>query len=455
MSATPLDAVLDAVTHGLSKPLHFWILITILAAIAGGMLIARLVMRRTQARLALLREADPAHADKDPVRFSIEGVRRLAFPLATQALLWAGEGLLRATKIIGSTADARLLRLAMTLFGAMAVIRLLVFVLRRVFRNIALISTFERVIAGTIWLVVALYVTGVLGDTVEWLESTRLPIGGSRMSLWALITGILAIVAALLVSLWAGSALEDRLMRAQSIDANVRAVLSRVLRAVLVLFGVLLALSSVGMDLTVLSVFGGALGVGLGLGLQRIASNYVAGFIILLDRSLRLGDLIAVDKYFGRVTQITTRYTVVRAGDGTEAIVPNEMLIATPVTNHTYSDKKVRLSVKVSVAYGTELAPTFAMMQAAARETARVLAEPAPHALLLGFGADGLDLEVGFWIADPEEGRLGVQSEVAQKIYKAFHDSAVEIPFPQRELHVRGAEAAVPPSAVPHPPKAA
>jgi small-conductance mechanosensitive channel len=224
---------------------------------------------------------------------------------------------------------------------------------------------------------------------------------------------------------------------------------------VLVLFGVLLALSSVGMDLTVLSVFGGALGVGLGLGLQRIASNYVAGFIILLDRSLRLGDLIAVDKYFGRVTQITTRYTVVRAGDGTEAIVPNEMLIATPVTNHTYSDKKVRLSVKVSVAYGTELAPTFAMMQAAARETARVLAEPAPHALLLGFGADGLDLEVGFWIADPEEGRLGVQSEVAQKIYKAFHDSAVEIPFPQRELHVRGAEAAVQPSAVPHPPKAA
>jgi small-conductance mechanosensitive channel len=278
--------------------------------------------------------------------------------------------------------------------------------------------------------------------------------GGGRISLWALLTGVLVVGLTLLVSLWLGSALEDRLMRAERLDGNLRAVLSRVLRALLVLVGVLFAMSFVGIDLTVLSVFGGALGVGLGLGLQRIASNYVAGFIILLDRSLRLGDLISVDKYYGRVTQITTRYTVVSALDGTEAIVPNEMLISTPVTNHSYSDKKVRLGVKVSVAYGTELAPAFALMETAAREHPRVLQQPAPQALLLGFGADGLDLEVGFWINDPEAGRLGVQSDVAQKIYAAFRASAIEIPFPQREVHLRSSEAQQSQGAA-RPPKAA
>jgi small-conductance mechanosensitive channel len=454
MKQTPLDALIDAFESGLNRPLYVWSLLAIAVAVAAGVLVARIVRQRTDRRLHDMQEANPKFSREDAVRFSIEGVRRLAFPLSAQAFLWAGEAVLRATKVVGNSADARLMRLAMTLLGAMAVIRLVVYVLRRVLRNAALSATFERAVAGGIWLVVALHVTGVLEDTVGWLEATHLPMGGGRISLWALLTGVLVVGLTLLVSLWLGSALEDRLMRAERLDGNLRAVLSRVLRALLVLVGVLFAMSFVGIDLTVLSVFGGALGVGLGLGLQRIASNYVAGFIILLDRSLRLGDLISVDKYYGRVTQITTRYTVVSALDGTEAIVPNEMLISTPVTNHSYSDKKVRLGVKVSVAYGTELAPAFALMETAAREHPRVLQQPAPQALLLGFGADGLDLEVGFWINDPEAGRLGVQSDVAQKIYAAFRASAIEIPFPQREVHLRSSEAQQSQGAA-RPPKAA
>jgi small-conductance mechanosensitive channel len=448
VTPTPIEALIEALSSGLHRPLYLWTLAVIALAVAGGLLFSRIVRKHTEQRLLVMHAANPAFSREDAVRFSIEGVRRLAFPLSAQAFLWAGEAVLRTTKLVGTSADARLLRLAMTLLGAMAVIRLLVYVLRRVLRSAALTAAFERAVAGSVWLVVALHVTGVLEDTVAWLEATHLPLAGGRMSLWALITGVLAIAAALLISLWVGSAVEDRLMRAERIDANVRAVLSRVLRALLVLLGLLLSMSFVGIDLTVLSVFGGALGVGLGLGLQRIASNYVAGFIILLDRSLRLGDLISVDKYYGRVTQITTRYTVVSALDGTEAIVPNEMLISTPVTNHSYSDKKVRLGVKVSVAYGTELAQAFVLMQDAAREHPRVLEQPAPQTLLLGFGADGLDLEVGFWINDPEVGRLGVQSDVALKIYEAFSRHEIAIPFPQREVHLRGAEALQPPSSV-------
>ncbi|MCU0951162.1 MAG: mechanosensitive ion channel [Burkholderiaceae bacterium] len=436
MKDAPLGELVQAFTEGLARPHHFWSLIAIALAVAGARVVSSLVRRRTQARLQATEGPGGMHVDA--LRFSIDGFRRLAFPLAAQALLWGGEAVLRLAGQLTSTADARLLRLAMTLFAAMAVIRLVVYVLRRVLKNVALIATFERVIALTIWLVFALHVTGWLHGVVEWLEATTLPIGKAKVSLWVVLMGAVSVLITLLASLWLGSSIEARLMRATSLDSNVRAVLSRVLRAVLVLVAVLVALSVVGIDLTVLSVFGGALGVGLGLGLQRIASNYVSGFIILLDRSLRIGDTITVDKYSGTVTRINTRYTVVRAADGTEAIVPNEMLIAQPVTNHSASDKKVRLAVKVSVGYDADVRQAMQLMEDAALTQARVLLEPKPAAALVSFGADGLDLEVGFWIRDPEEGRINVQSGVALAIFERFKSAGLGIPYPQREVRVSG-----------------
>jgi small-conductance mechanosensitive channel len=436
VTESPLAELVQAVTGGLSRPHHFWSLIVIALAIAGGRVASSIVRRHTQARLEATDGTSGVHVDA--LRFSIDGFRRLAFPLAAQALLWVGEAVLRLTQVLGSSADARLLRLAMTLLAAMAVIRLLVYVLRRVLKNVAMIATFERVIALSIWLVVALHVTGWLGGVIEWLEATTLPIGKTKVSLWVVLMGALSVLVTLLASLWLGSSIEARLMRATSLDSNVRAVLSRVLRALLVLVAVLVALSLVGIDLTVLSVFGGALGVGLGLGLQRIASNYVSGFIILLDRSLRIGDMITVDKYYGAVTQINTRYTVIRALDGTEAIVPNEMLIAQPVTNHSQSDKKVRLAVKVSVGYEADVHQAMRLMEEAALTQGRVLLEPKPTAALVSFGADGLDLEIGFWIRDPEEGRLNVQSGVALAIFERFKGAGISIPYPQREVRVSG-----------------
>ncbi len=436
MINSPLHEVLQALAEGLARPAHFWSAIAIGCALVGGWFASRTVRRRVEARLAERIAVGGAQADA--LKFSIDGFRRLAFPISTLMLLWLGEGVLRIAGQLPHAGDARLLRLAMTLLGAMALVRFVIYVLRRVFPRASFIGAFERVIALAVWSVVALHVIGVLDDVVQWLDVHRLPLGREPVSLWTLVSGTGSVLVTLLVALWAGSVLESRLLRAESVDMNLRVVAARLLRALLIVVGLMMALSLAGIDLTILSVFGGALGVGLGLGLQRIASNYVSGFIILLDRSLRIGDLITVEKYYGVVTQIRTRYTVVRALDGTEAIVPNEMLVASPVTNHSYSDRRVRVAVKVSVGYDTDTRHALALMEEAARSTARVLAEPPAGAVLLGFGADGLDLEVGFWIGDPEQGRLNVQSEVAQAILERFRAEKISIPFPQRDIRVVG-----------------
>jgi small-conductance mechanosensitive channel len=414
MNTAPIEVVIEAVSEGLARPAHLWTVVVIMLALGLGRLASQLLHRRTERRLQadLGGGAAGSAAGGHALKFSIEGVRRLAFPVAAQLFLWVGEGVLRATRLVGA-ADTQLLRLAMTLLLALASIRLLVFVLRRVFRSAHWLVTGERLLAGIIWAVVALHVTGLLEDTIGWLEATQLPLGAAKVSLWAVLTGSASVIIALLGALWLGSSIEDRLMRAHSVDINLRAVLSRVLRAVLVLLGVLMALSLVGMDLTVLSVFGGALGVGLGLGLQRIASNYVAGFIILLDRSIRIGDQVVVDKYGGTIARIETRYTVLRAADGSEAIVPNELLVSTAVNNQTFTDKKQRLVLRLTVPWGTDLA-LLGQLAAAAREQDGVLQEPVPQALLLGFAGGGLELELAFSVLEADLGRRqAIQSRVA------------------------------------------
>jgi small-conductance mechanosensitive channel len=374
------------------------------------------------------------------LQFSIEGVRRLAFPVSALLLLWAGEIALRAAGLIASTADARLLRLAMALVGALALVRLLVYAIRRALTSVTLIAAFERGIALSVWGVSALYVTGVLTDVIEWLDATRVPIGKTTVSLWSVLVTVTTTLLSLLLAMWVGSLVERRLMATPGLDRNVRVVLGRIVRALLILIGLLVALAVSGIDLTVLSVFGGALGVGLGLGLQRIASNYVSGFVLLLDRSLRIGDLITVagpvDRYYGTVTQISTRYTLLRAIDGTEAVIPNEMLVSSPVLNHSLSDQRVMLTVKVAVSYESDLELALRLAAEAARSTARVLADPPPSSLLMEFGADGLQLEVMFWIADPQAGRANVQSAVSIAIYKLYSAQGVTIPYPRRDVRI-------------------
>ncbi len=440
---TLLQEVVELVRDGIAQPRLLWQLAVLAVGLVGGQVLARHVRRRTEGRIAA--ESQMPGLRTDVLRFSIAGVRRLAFPVAALLIITAGGLLLLGAGVIQRPADAQVLRLALTLLVALGGIRLLIYAMRRSLPQAAWLGTFERAISTLVWLGIAAHLTGVLGDAIGALESIRLPIGRSQISAWDLLVGVVSVVITALAALWLGSTIESRLMRTEALTANSRFVLSRVIKALLLVVAVLLALSTVGIDLTVLSVFGGALGVGLGLGLQRIASNYVSGFIILLDRSLSIGDLItAADKYYGRVTQINTRYTVIRALDGTETILPNELLVSTPVVNHSYTDHNVRIAIKVSVAYSADVDRALAVLVECARSQARVQAEPAPAAFLTGLAADGVDLEVGFWIRDPEEGTLAVRSEITRLVLRRFAEAGIEIPFPQREVRIVANAAAEP-----------
>jgi small-conductance mechanosensitive channel len=271
---------------------------------------------------------------------------------------------------------------------------------------------------------------------VAALEAVSFSAGKQKLTLWHLLQGIAALLVTVFVALWLAGVIERRL-DAATMDGNLRVVLARMSKALLILLAILIGLPMVGIDLTTLSVFGGALGVGLGLGLQRIASNYVSGFIILLDNSIRLGNVIAVGNDRGEVTRITTRYTVLKDVTGVEAIVPNELLVGNVVRNESYSNPRVRLTLPVQISYQSDLEKAMALIVVAAAAQPRVLADPAPTALLAGFADSGINLEVAFWVADPEKGASLLRSDINLAIWHAFREAGVEIPYPQREVRVR------------------
>jgi len=357
--------------------------------------------------------------------------RRLVFPLLAVLLLFAGRAVLR------NWHSTNLFSVAIPLFGAMAGIRFAVYLLRLAFSDGSWLDAFERSIATVVWAALAMHLTGILPEIVHWLSEVELPAGSRTLSLWILLNAAFWVLLTLLLALWAGVALEVRLLRAESLHTSLRVVLARLGKAVLLVAAVLLPL--MGVDLTVLSVFGGALGVGLGFGLQKIASNYLSGFIILLDRSIRLGDMITADNHYGEVTRITTRYVVVRSLTGVEAIIPNDTLVTTTVLNHSYSDKRVRLAVRVQVSYRTDVAEVLRILTEVALRHPRVVRDPEPTAQVVQLADSGVDVELGFWIEDPERGSQNVRSDVSVALLAELKARGIEIPYPQREVRLLGA----------------
>ena len=366
-------------------------------------------------------------------------VRRLTFPLSGIVLLLIGRGIAHLAGI-----PTQLFAMAIALLAAMALIRMAVFALRTVFAPSGWLASFERGFAASVWVLFALHVLGILPDLIEWMESIEFSVGKQKLSVWLILQGAVTVLITVLVALWLSGLLEARLMAAKGLDASLQAVFSRLAKALLLLVAILVALPIVGIDLTTLSVFGGALGVGLGIGMQRIASNYVSGFIILLDCSIRIGNLISVDRFRGEVREITTRYTVLRGLSGVESIVPNEMLISTVVENETFSNSRVRIAVPVQVSYESDLELAIRILTDSARSHPRVLAEPEPQAFVSGFADSGINLELGLWIADPQEGTLGVRSAINLEVWRAFKRHDIAIPYPQREVRVLGKPATSP-----------
>ncbi len=326
-------------------------------------------------------------------------------------------------------------RLVVPLLTSLLVIRLTVRVLHRVFPTSSLMRVVERSVSWVAWIAMALWITGVLPLLMAELDAIQWKIGSTRISVRNLLEGAVTSIVVLVLALWVSAALEARLLTGATDNLSVRKMAANAMRALLLFIGLMFALSAAGIDLTALGVLGGALGVGIGFGLQKLASNYVSGFVILAERSVRIGDMVKVDNFEGRITDISTRYTLIRALNGRESIVPNEMLITQRVENSSLADTKVALSTVVQVAYGTDLDALFPRLLAAVAAVPRVVADPAPAVQLTAFGADGLELTIPFWIADPDKGQGNVRSDVNLAVLRVLNDHGVEIPFPQRMLH--------------------
>jgi small-conductance mechanosensitive channel len=325
-------------------------------------------------------------------------------------------------------------KVAVPVLLSLAVIRLTVRVLHVSFPDSKLVRVVERSLSWVVWLGVVLWITGLLPLLLQELDTIQWKIGSTQISVRNILEGAVSAVLVLVGALWLSSMLEARLLRGASGNLGVRKIAANALRALLLFVGLIFALSAAGIDLTALGVLGGALGVGIGLGLQKLAANYVSGFVILAEQSMRIGDLVKVDNFEGRITDISTRYTVIRAINGREAIVPNEMMITQRVENASLADSRMLLNTVVQVAYGTDVEAVIVRMKETVAAVPRVMSEPEPAVLLTNFAADGLELTVGFWIADPENGQGNVRSDVNLAILKLFDGLQVEIPFPQRVL---------------------
>ena len=368
-------------------------------------------------------------ADKS-IFFGKRLVDGVLFPLLWLCLAYVA----RAVLLRGMA--VHVLHIAVPVLLSLVIIRVGVKVLQSAFKESPFVRFLERTISWVVWLALVLWISGLLPLVLQEMEQITWKVGGSTLSLRAMMEGALTAGAVLLLALWVASAVESKLLRhASGGELSLRKAASNAVRAILIFVGLLLSLSMVGIDLTALSVLGGAVGVGIGLGLQKLASNYVSGFVILTERSMRIGDFVRLDNFEGRITDIKTRYTVIRSGGGRESIVPNEMLVTNRVENLTLSDTLIAQQTLVSVGYDSDAALVSRLLVEAALAQTRVIAEPAPIAALTTFGANGLDFTLNYWITDPENGQLNIRSEVNVAILTALRSHNIDIPFPQQVVH--------------------
>jgi small-conductance mechanosensitive channel len=412
---------------GSLSPTEWWQIGAIILALLAGLLAHRWAVRKADRNMG---DATP----RSLRRILLRGTERLAFPAAALTVALLAHAALDAAHY-----PSDWLALLTPLLLSLASIRLVAYMLRLSLRPGPALRAWEQLVSLGVWAFVALYLLGWLKPLAAALDGIRLVPGEHPLTLLTLLKAAASLGAMLLLTWWLGAALERRIMGASGISAGIRVSIAKVIKFLLITLGLLLGLSAVGIDLTAFAVFGGALGVGLGLGLQRIASNLVSGFILLFDRSIRPGDVISIGDRFGWVQELRARYLVVRDRDGVETLIPNENLVTSQVINWSYSDRKVRIKTPVAISYHDDPELALRLLEEVAREHPRILADPTPGARLLAFGDNGMQLELRAWIQDPEAGVNNIRSELNLAIWRAFKTHGITIPYPQRDLHIRSA----------------
>src|SRR5687768_11523056 len=385
-----------------------------LAVLIASMLIAWLLLRQ------LIRRAPARVNAGGTLTISARSLSRLLFPLF--ALVFT---------VIGRWAldywyPTHLLNIIIPLLFALALIRAAVYMLRKVFPRQEWLRPSERFIGWTVWTGLALYITGLLPEILALLDDISLHVGKQRISILLIGQGLIAFTVSMLMALWLASSIETRIMMARALNINQRVILSKISRTVLIVVGVMVALPMVGVDITFLSVFGGALGVGLGLGLQKIASNYISGFIILLDHSLHLGDVVTVDNRKGEVTSLTTRYVVLKSEEGTNILIPNDIFITSAVISHPYSDRRLRLVFPMRISYDSPIEAAMKIMLETAKKHQQILADPAPAAYLKEFVDGGIVLELVAWVKEAEKNLPALRSDINLDIWRAFGENGIK-----------------------------
>jgi small-conductance mechanosensitive channel len=403
-----LGALIDALTRS-SALIEF-------AALAACLGLAWLIVRAARGR---------RHRPTS-VWFGERIVDGVLFPVLALALALLARWLLAKTQVVA------VLQIAVPILASLLIIRVAVRVLRVAFPQSQLVRVVERTFSWVVWVALVLWITGLLPLVLAEMDGIHWKLGGADVSLRNLLEAALSAVVVLVGALWLSAAIETRLLAGANGNLSLRKIAANAVRGILLMVGLLLALGAAGIPIGALGVLGGAVGVGIGLGLQKLAANYVSGFVILAERSLRIGDTVKVDGFEGRISDIHTRYTVIRALNGRESIVPNEMLITQRVENSSLADPKVSLNTSVQIAYGSDLDTLMPRLTNAVSSVPRVIGDPTPTVQLNGFGADGLDLQIGFWIRDPENGQGNVRSDVNLAILRTLTEAGVEIPYPQR-----------------------
>ena len=353
--------------------------------------------------------------------------REIFFLIFTLMLLWL------ATLIAqGAHLPSAILQTVATLASVWAIIR---------FTSSTIESDFlARLVAVSLWLLAALSIFGWLKPAIDLADRAAFSVGSIRLSVLFLIKSLAAYGILFWLVRLGSAVLERSFMRASGLTPSQRVLFNKLSTITLYAVAIIIGLNIVGLDLTSLAVFSGALGLGIGFGLQKVVSNLISGIILLMDKSIKPGDVIAVGDTYGWVNSLGARCISVLTRDGKEHLLPNENLITQTVENWSYSDRKVRLHVPIGVAYGSDLHLVKKLLLEAADGHPRILSDPAPRCLIMGFGDSSVDHELRFWIYDPQEGEANLRSDIYYRIWDLFQENGVEIPFPQRDIHIKSGD---------------
>ncbi len=395
-----------------------------IVAVAAAFLLGY-ILAKPLGRLAL-RHIESRLRDRTLLALATTGVE-LLLPVICAVVLWIAYYAARAFDF-----PSAFLHIVGSLLNAWIVIRIISSAVRN--------QTWSRFFAVVAWSIAALSILQLLEPAVRLLDSLAITLGETRISLFLVLKGMLLALVLLWLATTLVRLLQRRIERSKSLTPSVRLLITQITRFTLILVAILIAIQSVGIDLTAFAVFSGALGVGIGFGLQKVVSNIISGIILLTDRSIKPGDVIEVTGAYGVVNSLGARYASVVTRDGVEYLIPNEELIANTVVNWSFSNRRVRRRLKIGISYDSDVELAMSLCMEAASETDRVLQDPRPNCLLVGFGDSSVDLELRFWIEDPEQGVANVSSLVLLAVWHKFKEKGIEIPFPQRDLHLRSAE---------------